>query len=297
MYDQGQEPPSPLSLLRVEMEVLWDLDERGRLTGPAPLLAVAESDAGETGESGAGEGGFGKSGGAEGAGECAVLVGAGVPDDLAESLERLAAMPSPPGLPPVAISRGAALLAGVCGPTVASAAPSYLVRADTAYPSGIRIGGTRIVTHAGLANGGDRSLDSGTAGLLGGGNPGDWSPSEWRDLLAGRLGPWAVAYEKGQIVAVCHTPVASAHGAEAGVWTRPGFRGRGLAAAVTARWAGTFPPGRHLFYSTTSDNRSSQRVAARLGLLPLGRVWRLSRPGEEGTHAERPWPYDLAGSA
>ncbi len=239
------------------MEVLWDLDARGRLTGEAPPLAVAESSEG-----------------------CAALVGAEVPDDLAEELGRLAALPSAPGQPPVAISRGEALLAGVCGPTVASAAPSYLVEPGTAYASS-----ARIVTHADHASAGD------SGGLLRDGNPGDWPESEWRDLLEGRLGPWAMAYEEGQVVAVCHTPVASGRGAEAGVWTRPGFRGRGHAAAVTAHWARSFPPGRHLFYSTTSDNRSSQRVASRLGLRPLGRVWRLSRPGEEGAHAERPWPY------
>jgi hypothetical protein len=254
MCGQDPDPTSPLSLLLVEMEVLWDLDDRGRLTGEAPPLAVAESDEG-----------------------CAALVGAGVSDDLAEELGRLAALPTTPGQPPVAVSRGGALLAGVCGPTVASAAPSYLVGPGTAYTSS-----ARILTHA------DPASDIG--GLLRDGNPEGWPASEWLDLLEGRLGPWAMAYEEGQVIAVCHTPVASGGGAEAGVWTRPGFRGRGHAAAVTAHWARSFPPGRHLFYSTTSDNRSSRRVASRLGLRPLGRVWRLSRPGEEGTHASRPWP-------
>ena len=47
---------------------------------------------------------------------------------------------------------------------------------------------------------------------------------------------------------------------------------------LTAAWAAlTRPSGRHLFYSTSGENVSSQRVAARLGLRPIGWLWQLAR--------------------
>ena len=84
-----------------------------------------------------------------------------------------------------------------------------------------------------------------------------------------------MALEGRRVVSVCHTPrPLTESGAEAGVWTDPAFRGRGLASAVTAAWAGVLAPtGRHLFYSTSADNRSSQAVARRLGLRRLGALW------------------------
>lgn len=84
--------------------------------------------------------------------------------------------------------------------------------------------------------------------------------------------------DDGRVVSMCHTPRISSAGAEAGTWTDPKFRGRGYAAAATAAWAdllaATSP---FLFYSTTADNRSSQRVAERLGLRQIGWLWKLSR--------------------
>ena len=86
-------------------------------------------------------------------------------------------------------------------------------------------------------------------------------------LLAGVLGPWAIGSIDGRVVSICHCARLAARGAEAGVWTDPGFRGQGHAAAVVAAWASLLAPtGRHLFDSTFSENWSSQRVAARLGL-------------------------------
>jgi RimJ/RimL family protein N-acetyltransferase len=124
---------------------------------------------------------------------------------------------------------------------------------------------------------------------LAGAAPPTWEPGEWADLVAGRLGPWAAVRRGGRVVALCFTPVAGPEGAEAGVWTDPGHRGRGFAAAATARWATSFPGGRPLFHSTSDANRSSQRVAARLGLPRLGRLWKASRPGRGGEHHRRPW--------
>ncbi len=83
--------------------------------------------------------------------------------------------------------------------------------------------------------------------------------------------PWCVALEGGEIAATAFAARLGPLGAEVGVYTFPGFRGRGLAAAVTARWSSlACLAGRCLFYSTQTTNRSSQRVAQRLGLARLG---------------------------
>jgi len=110
-------------------------------------------------------------------------------------------------------------------------------------------------------------------------NPGNWEPVEWDELLDGRLGPWAIAIVDGAAISICHTPVPmTAHSAECGVWTDPRFRGRGYAAATAAAWVPLVrAPGRHLFYMTDADNRSSQRVAARLGAREIGWTWKLHR--------------------
>lgn len=83
--------------------------------------------------------------------------------------------------------------------------------------------------------------------------------------------PWCVALDGGEIAATAFAARLGALGAEVGVYTFQGFRGRGLAAAVTARWSSLAGlAGRRLFYSTETTNHSSQRVAARLGLARLG---------------------------
>jgi RimJ/RimL family protein N-acetyltransferase len=109
-------------------------------------------------------------------------------------------------------------------------------------------------------------------------NPGKWEADEWEDLLDGRLGAWVVAVVDTRVASICHTPICNAQAAEAGVWTHPAFRGNGYAAACTAEWATIMrPSGRLLFYSTACSNRSSQRVAARLGLQQIGCLWQLAR--------------------
>lgn len=83
--------------------------------------------------------------------------------------------------------------------------------------------------------------------------------------------PWCAALDGGEIASMCYAARLSDKGAEAGVYTLPKYRGHGLAAAVTATWA-SMPAltNRALFYSTNTSNRSSQRVAARLGLRRIG---------------------------
>ncbi|MFF4779172.1 hypothetical protein ACFY05_40780 [Microtetraspora fusca] len=49
-------------------------------------------------------------------------------------------------------------------------------------------------------------------------------------------------------------------------------------AATTTAWAGLLSADcPHLFYSTSADNLSSQRVAGRLGLRAIGRLWKLTK--------------------
>ncbi len=83
--------------------------------------------------------------------------------------------------------------------------------------------------------------------------------------------PWVVALEDGEIAAIAFAARLRDIGAEIGVHTFPKFRARGFAAAVTAAWS-SLPSldGRALFYSTSRSNRSSQRVASRLGLRMIG---------------------------
>jgi GNAT superfamily N-acetyltransferase len=96
-------------------------------------------------------------------------------------------------------------------------------------------------------------------------------------LDAGFLGvgdfwpPWCVALVGEEIASLAFAARLGERGAEVGVYSFPGFRGRGLAAAVTARWSSLEAlAGRELFYSTQTTNRSSQRVAERLGLVRIG---------------------------
>lgn len=83
--------------------------------------------------------------------------------------------------------------------------------------------------------------------------------------------PWCAAVEGEEIAAIAYAARLGAVGAEIGVYTFPGFRSRGFAAAVTASWSSMASLGsRMLFYGTSRSNRSSQRVTSRLGLRMIG---------------------------
>lgn len=88
--------------------------------------------------------------------------------------------------------------------------------------------------------------------------------------VRGFWAPWCVVIEDETVAAMAFAARLGERGAEVGVYTFPGWRSRGLAAAVTAKWS-SLPElaGRELFYSALAANISSQRVAARLGLQQL----------------------------
>jgi RimJ/RimL family protein N-acetyltransferase len=257
-----------LQLLEIEMETLWATDPRGRLVldkGPgwqgrkAPHLVIAVSNDGQIS-----------------------AIGSEVPDELAlELLAAVAGEPtSPPATPPASIARCQELLKDGLGPVELRGGPAYVIAADTAFKSTAEIfrsdGKTAEALRTRVPQRGGWSLAEELRTRV---PQRSWSLDDWQLLLDGSFGPWAVATISGQVIAMCHSARLTDRGAEAGVWTDPDFRGQGHAAAVTAAWASLLASsGRHLFYSTSADNLSSQRVAARLSLHPIGWRWQISTP-------------------
>jgi hypothetical protein len=83
--------------------------------------------------------------------------------------------------------------------------------------------------------------------------------------------PCFAVLRDGAAVSVCFSARTGAQAAEAGVETRPDFRGRGYAATVTAAWGAAIQAsGRIPLYSTSWDNLASQSVARRVGLVTFG---------------------------
>jgi predicted GNAT family acetyltransferase len=72
-------------------------------------------------------------------------------------------------------------------------------------------------------------------------------------------------------VSLCFSARLTERAAEAGVETLEGYRGRGYAPAVVLAWAQAIrASGRVPLYSTSWDNRASQAVARKLGLVQYG---------------------------
>jgi hypothetical protein len=92
------------------------------------------------------------------------------------------------------------------------------------------------------------------------------------------IAPVAIASEHGQPTAICHSPRGQTeHAVEAGVETRPAFRGRGFATAAVACWGRAVQrSGRLALYSTSWENAASQRIARRLGARLYGESWHLA---------------------
>jgi RimJ/RimL family protein N-acetyltransferase len=236
--------PTDLELFEVSAED--SIDDRGRLVGGDGITIASTVDG------------------------HALFIGTEVPDDSAAEMTAAFDQPIPvpdPNVEPPALAVCASILQAAVGPLRRSSGPYYVFPPDVRFDSGVAI---------------TRSDDPEVA-MLRDHNPGNWLAQEWDELLDGRLGPWAMATEGRRVISICHTPrVMSAHGAECGVWSDPDFRGQGHAAAVTAAWAAMVAPtGRHLFYSTDADNRSSQRVASRLNLRTIAWQWKLGKAREE----------------
>jgi hypothetical protein len=248
--------PAPTDLELLTLQAGGALDPRGRLAGHHGV-AIACAPA-----------------------EQALWIGAEVPDDVAAELAAAFAAAGPardPAQPPPALDRCRRILEADRRDALAAleqdAGPSFVFPGSVPSPPGVRI----------------ERCDHPHRAALRGANPGNWLPVEWDELLAGQLGPWTMVLDGDRAISICHTPgPATPRAAECGVWTQPGHRGQGLAAATAAAWAEILrPTGRWLFYSTDADNRSSQRVAERLQLRPIGWTWRL-RPAEPGVAPVHP---------
>jgi hypothetical protein len=241
----GPDGESDLELLLIEVSVLWGLDARGRYE-PPPRAAFAVSEDG-----------------------LAVVPAPDVPAVLSDRLHAIVERSQGSGRPgerSPAVDLCRTVLESAYGPLGVASGPSYCV--DPPLPFGTDL--TVLV-----------SPNPADVGRVSDARPPNWEPDEWRELVAGRLGPWAMLADNARVVSICHSPRESAIGLEAGVWTEPDFRGQGHAAAATAAWANlmTDVRRRHLFYSTSQENRSSQRVAERLGLHELGWLWKLRAVG------------------
>jgi hypothetical protein len=196
----------------------------------------------------------------------ALYLGSELSDDVVRTVQAAydaAPRSDDPTRPPAAFAGCEQVLAATGESVHRRSGPYFLIPPGTRYPA------SAVITRSGGAD----------ADVFRARNPGNWAPDEWDDLIEGRIGPWAMATIGGRVVSICHTPrVMTARAAECGVWTAPEFRGHGHAASVTAAWAELLEPtGRHLFYSTDARNRSSRRVAARLGLREIGWTWGLTR--------------------
>jgi RimJ/RimL family protein N-acetyltransferase len=206
-----------------------------------------------------------------------LFVGSELPPELTAQLQE-AFHASPPQLnpdvAPAALTECERLLAGANGPLSRASGPIYVIPADTRFSS---------VAQLTLST--DDRIEA-----VRGSNPGNWLSDEWDDLIEGKLGPWAMAAIGGRVISICHTPRSMADdAAECGVWTDREFRGQGHAAAVTAAWASILEPTRrHLFYGTEWGNRSSQRVAERLKLRPIGSTWSLMKAREQTGYQRHP---------
>lgn len=229
-----------LACLRVEIETNFIRDERGRLLRErvpefVPPPFVVIASARQGSE---------------------IAVGAHVPDPVADQiLERFGDAPGSvpdPSSPPAEAERYLDLVTAACGPVVAGGVPCFVI----VEPPDFRRPATVVLSTE------DRAQE-----VLATRPPG---------RVDERRGPWAAVVADGRMVSVCSTARSHEEGAEAGTWTDPRFRGRGYASAATAAWATLHAgSGRVLFYCTDEANRSSQRVAARLGLHPIGWMWKI----------------------
>ncbi|MEM7799843.1 MAG: GNAT family N-acetyltransferase [Chloroflexota bacterium] len=92
-----------------------------------------------------------------------------------------------------------------------------------------------------------------------------------------KMGPLIATIVDDVAVSICYCSRLSVSAAEAGVETAEGFRGRGFAGQAVAYWAesvrrrGLIP-----LYSTSWENKASQRVAHKLDMVQYGENWHIT---------------------
>ncbi|MCW3463038.1 GNAT family N-acetyltransferase [Chitinophaga nivalis] len=100
---------------------------------------------------------------------------------------------------------------------------------------------------------------------------------EWLQEEVPYVQPCIAVVQAGRIVSTCRSVRIAAGVQEAGVDTHVDFRGNNYALAVVAGWAQMVSAqGNVPIYSTSDDNLSSQRVAAKLGLVYFGTTFTIS---------------------
>ena len=184
-----------------------------------------------------------------GATDCAWAVRADVPQDVANELDRLAREEPPVSDfrdAPVHAERSMALVEGRC-----DSGPAFAFPDELAPPHG-----TVLID------------DTGALGR------------HFPELNAREVPyrtPIAAVVEEGRTVSVCFSSRRSDIAAECGVETAEEYRGRGLAARVTAAWAlAVRASGRVPLYSTSWSNAASLAVARKLGLVPYAGRWSIT---------------------
>jgi hypothetical protein len=92
-----------------------------------------------------------------------------------------------------------------------------------------------------------------------------------------RTGPLVATVVQDKAVSICFCARITAVAAEAGVETVEAFRGHGYASTAVAGWAGVVRQrGLIPLYSTTWENRASQSVARKLGMMHYADDWSIT---------------------
>ena len=185
-----------------------------------------------------------------GATDCAWAVRADVPPDVADELDRLAREESPVSDfrdAPLHAERYIALVRGRC-----DSGPAFAFPDELAPPHG-----TVLIDDTGAL--------------------GRHFPELNAREVPYRTPPIAAVVEEGRTVSICFSSRRSDIAAECGVETAEEYRGRGLAARVTAAWAlAVRASGRVPLYSTSWSNAASLAVARKLGLVPYAGRWSIT---------------------
>ncbi|MEZ4736561.1 MAG: GNAT family N-acetyltransferase [Caldilineaceae bacterium] len=88
------------------------------------------------------------------------------------------------------------------------------------------------------------------------------------------MGPVAAVIADGCAISICFCSRTPGQATEAGLETVTAYRGKGYAGAAVAGWAAAVRQRGWLpLYSTSWENRASQRVADKLGLVSYGEDW------------------------